>query len=97
VWQPALEALRRGGTLVSYGDTGGDDVTVAEWQVYWEWRRVIGTSMGSPREFRQMVDHMESASWRPVIDSVHPLAEVATAARRLGEPDRFGKVVLAIG
>lgn len=97
VWQPALEALRRGGTLVSYGDTGGDDVTVAAWQVYWEWRRVIGTSMGSPREFRQMVDHMASASWRPVIDSVHPLAEVATAARRLAEPDRFGKVVLAIG
>jgi len=40
---------------------------------------------------------MASASWRPVIDSVHPLAEVATAARRLAEPDRFGKVVLAIG
>ena len=95
-WERCLRALRRGGTLVSYGDTGGARTTVTVAGVYWEWRRVLGTSMGSPREFRAMLDHVRTAAWRPVIDRVYPLAEIAPAARRLGEPARFGKVVLRV-
>jgi zinc-binding alcohol dehydrogenase/oxidoreductase len=95
-WERCLRALRRGGTLVSYGDTGGPETTVTVAEVYWEWRRVLGTSMGSPREFRAMLDHVRTAAWRPVVDRVYPLAEIAPAARRLGEPDRFGKVVLRV-
>jgi len=95
-WEQCLRALRRGGTLVSYGDTGGAETTVTVAEVYWEWRRVLGTSMGSPREFRAMLDQARTAAWRPVVDHVYPLAEIAQAARRLGEPDRFGKVVLRV-
>ena len=96
-WEQCLRALRRGGTLLSYGDTGGDQTTITVAEVYWEWRRVLGTSMGSPREFRAMLDHVRTADWRPVVDRTYPLAEIDVAARRLGEPDRFGKVVLRIG
>jgi NADPH:quinone reductase-like Zn-dependent oxidoreductase len=32
----------------------------------------------------------------PVIDSVFPLEELDAAARRLSDPERFGKVVLRI-
>jgi zinc-binding alcohol dehydrogenase/oxidoreductase len=95
-WEQSLRALRRGGTLVSYGDTGGAETTVTVAEVYWEWRRVLGTSMGSPREFRAMLDHVRTAAWRPVVDRVYPLDDIALAARRLGEPDRFGKVVLRV-
>ena len=95
-WEQCLRALRRGGTLVSYGDTGGAETTVTVAEVYWEWRRVLGTSMGSPREFRAMLDHVRTAAWRPVVDRVYPLGDIALAARRLGEPDRFGKVVLRV-
>ena len=52
--------------------------------------------MGSPREFQALCAHVAEASWRPVIDSVHPLGEIAVAAHRLTEPGRFGKVVLRI-
>jgi zinc-binding alcohol dehydrogenase/oxidoreductase len=95
-WEQCLRALRRGGTLVSYGDTGGTETTVTVAEVYWEWRRVLGTSMGSPREFRAMLDHARTAAWHPVVDRTYPLAEIARAARRLGDPDRFGKVVLRV-
>ena len=52
--------------------------------------------MGSPREFRALCEHMATGAWRPAIDSVHPLDDIATAARRLTDPERFGKVVLRI-
>ncbi|MGZ4169263.1 MAG: zinc-binding dehydrogenase [Solirubrobacteraceae bacterium] len=96
-WEGALRALRPGGTLVSFGDTSGPETTLTTAEVYWRWRTVRGTSMGSPREYRAMLDHVASTSWRPAIDSVFGLDEIAAAVRRLDAPARFGKVVLAIG
>jgi zinc-binding alcohol dehydrogenase/oxidoreductase len=96
-WAQALAALARGGGLVNYGDTGGDEATVPVAAIYWQWRSLIGTTMGSPREFRALCEHVVASSWRPAIDSVHALADLAVAARRLTLPERFGKVVLRIG
>ena len=97
VWPGALEALRPGGRLVSFADTVGDVAEVPVFDVYWRWLRIQGTTMGSPREFDALLRHVEGASWRPVVDSVFPLADVAAAHERLDAPDRFGKVVLSIG
>ena len=57
---------------------------------------MIGTTMGSPREFRALCEHMATGAWRPAIDSVHALERHRRAARRLTDPERFGKVVLRI-
>jgi zinc-binding alcohol dehydrogenase/oxidoreductase len=94
-WSSALKALRVGGTLVTFGDTGSAEATVEIADVYWQWRSIVGTSMGSPEEYRAMLAHVETATWRPVIDCVFALDEIAAAAHRLDhEPDRFGKIVL---
>ncbi|HEY6395949.1 MAG TPA: zinc-binding dehydrogenase [Solirubrobacteraceae bacterium] len=95
-WEGALRTLRTGGTLVSFGDTSGPTSTVTTAEVYWQWRSVRGTSMGSPREYRAMLEHVETASWRPVIDSVFALEEIDAAAARLDARERFGKVVVSI-
>jgi zinc-binding alcohol dehydrogenase/oxidoreductase len=95
-WAPALAALARGGVLVNYGDTGGDEATIPVAALYWEWRSLVGTTMGSPSEFRALCAHVASSSWRPAIDSVHALADLEVAAHRLLAPERFGKVVLRI-
>lgn len=91
-----LALLRRGGRYVSYGDTAGPSATVEVADVYWEWRSVIGTSMGSPEEFAALVSHLEVGDWRPVVDSVFPLGELPAAADRLASKERFGKVVIAV-
>lgn len=88
--------LRRAGTLVSFGDTGGTDASIDVAEVYWQWRRIVGTTMGSPRECRALLSHVEQAAWRPVIDTVHPLTAIDAAAARLVDPARFGKVALTI-
>ena len=50
--------------------------------------------MGSPREFQALLDHVESADWRPNVDSVMPLGEIAGAYERLDSSERFGNVVI---
>jgi zinc-binding alcohol dehydrogenase/oxidoreductase len=93
----ALPLLRRGGTFVSFGDTGGPATTFDVAEVYWQWRSIVGTSMGSPQEFRALLAHVSDALWRPVIDSVFPLEGLPAAAERLNCRDRRGKVAIEIG
>ena len=95
-WSALLTALQDGGRLVTFGDTGGASADVEIMDVYWHWRSIVGTTMGSPREYRALLEHVTSNAWRPVIDSIYPLHAIAEAARRLDAPDRFGKIVLRV-
>ncbi len=96
VLRRGLSLLRRGGRYVSFGDTAGVPAPVDVADIFWEWRSVLGTTMGSPEEFAALVSHLAAADWRPVVDSVFALDELAAAADRLESGDRFGKVVVAI-
>jgi len=96
-WRPILPTLKWGGLLVNFGDTGAETASVAVSDVYWAWRSIIGTTMGSPEEYLALLEHVEGEGWSPVIDSVFELQEIDAAARRIGDPDRFGKVVVVTG
>ena len=96
LWERCLGLLRRGGRLVNFADTAGDHGRVLLARLFLEHQRIVGTTLGSPREFDLLLAHCAQASWRPVIDSVFPLRDVRAAHERLDAPDRFGKVVLAI-
>lgn len=95
-WPGALRALKPAGVLVCFGDTEGERGEVEIADLFFRYLRIQGTTLGSPREFDALLEHCAHASWRPVIDSVFPLADAADAHRRLDAPDRFGKIVLAI-
>lgn len=93
-WEALSRCLRRGGTLVSFGRTAGRTAQVTVPEVFYGQWNLLGTTMGSPREFRAMLEHVERAGWRPMVDSCFALDDAADAHRRLDAPDRFGKVVL---
>ncbi len=93
-WAGAQRCLRRGGTLVSFGRTAGNVAEVDLPSLFYGQWNLLGTTMGSPREFDALLAHVDGAGWRPVVDSVFPLAQAAAAHERLEHPGRFGKVVL---
>ena len=93
-WQQSLECVRRGGRVVVFGATAGTEVTLQVRPFYLQWLSLLGTTMGSPRDFDGLLRMLADASWRPVIDEVFPLAETEAAHARL-EGDHFGKIVLA--
>ncbi|HET6849740.1 MAG TPA: zinc-binding dehydrogenase, partial [Gaiellales bacterium] len=93
-WEGALQCLRRGGTLVSFGRTAGNVAEIDLPSLFYGQWNVLGTTMGSPREFDALLRHVDGASWSPVVDSVFPLEQAAAAHERLEQPGRFGKVVL---
>lgn len=96
LWQPLLAATRPGGRLVAVGQMASPQATVRVQTVYWRQVDILGSSMGSPADFAALLDHVAAHSWRPVIDSVHPLSDVTAAYERLDAPDRIGKVLLDV-
>lgn len=95
-WAQALEVLRPGGSLVTFGSTAGAAPSFDSFPLYWRWQRIVGTTMGSPSEYGAFLRHIDEATWHPVIDSVFDLDALSHAADRLGASDRFGKVAIRI-
>jgi NADPH:quinone reductase-like Zn-dependent oxidoreductase len=96
LWQPLLQSLRPGGRLVAVGKMGAEVATPRVQTVYWKQVDILGSSMGSPDDFRALLAHLEGAHWAPAIDSTYPLDEVEAAYARLDNPERVGKVILDV-
>jgi zinc-binding alcohol dehydrogenase/oxidoreductase len=92
----ALDVLKPGGRLVTYGSTVGAARNVEIRRVFWKQLNVLGTTMGSPSDFAAMLKLYESGL-KPVIDKVFPLEQAGDAHIRMEAGDQFGKIVLTIG
>jgi NADPH:quinone reductase-like Zn-dependent oxidoreductase len=93
-WGKALRALRPGGRLVTFGATTGRTTEVDIRHVFWNQLSILGTTMGSPREFAAMLGLYAADRLKPVVDSVFPLRDAARAHRRMDQGLQFGKIVL---
>src|SRR5690606_15326672 len=80
--------------LVTYGGATGARVVSDERQIFWKKLEIIGTTMGSRREFEKVMDLVFRGELRPVIDIVWPLERARDAHERLEEGEQFGKIVL---
>jgi NADPH:quinone reductase-like Zn-dependent oxidoreductase len=90
----SLRCLRKGGRLVALGGTGGTTAELDVRAFYFGHFTMLGTMMGSARDFRDLLAALERGSWRPVVDSVRPLADVEAAHARIERGEHFGKLVL---
>jgi len=90
----ALDAVRPGGRVVSYGATTGPAPQLQVRRLFWKQLHLLGTTMGSPDDFRGMLALFGDGGLRPVVDTVFPIAETGAALRRMDEAAQFGKIVL---
>jgi zinc-binding alcohol dehydrogenase/oxidoreductase len=95
-FNPVLDLLVPGGRMITFGTTSGSGTTLEIRQFYRKQVSLMGTTMGSPQEFAQMLTAINSGNIKPVIDSTFPLGEASAAHRRLEDQKQFGKVILTI-
>jgi NADPH:quinone reductase-like Zn-dependent oxidoreductase len=91
----ALDVLKPGGRLVTYGSTLGAADRVEIRRIFWKQLNVLGCTMGPPSDFAAMLKLYEGGL-RPVIDKVFPLEQASDAHIRMEAGDQFGKIVLKI-
>ncbi len=83
-----------GGRIGIYGGSLGKVNGLSPQIVFWKHLSILGSSMGSPRDFKQMLAFVSKHEIRPVIDAVFPLAAGNEAFKRMDEGSQFGKIVL---
>jgi zinc-binding alcohol dehydrogenase/oxidoreductase len=90
----SLDALRPGGRIAIYGGTRGEAV-IKLFPLFWKHLTILGTSMGSPEDFRAMLELFDDGLY-PAIDQVFAMNEAVAAAERMASSEQFGKIVLRI-
>ncbi|RUL88638.1 zinc-binding dehydrogenase [Tautonia sociabilis] len=92
----AVDLLRPGGRLVTFGATTGPVPSFDLFKLFWKQLQLLGTTMGTSAEFAALLELVEDRGIRPVVDRTFPMAEVVSALRRMEEAGQFGKIVLKI-
>lgn len=94
--ETAVHILKPAGRLVFYGATTGLAHNLDLRKIFFKQLNIMGSTMGSPKEFAAMVDLFNEKQLRPLVDKTFAfdLEEVRMAFNRMIESGQFGKIVL---
>jgi NADPH:quinone reductase-like Zn-dependent oxidoreductase len=95
-WKTSLSVAAQGGRIAVCGATSGPNPPAGLNRIWWKHLSILGSTMATREDFRGLLDLMERAGARPIVDRIFPLAEAADAHRYLEEQRQFGKVMLRI-
>ena len=91
----SMQAVRRGGRIVIVGNTSGPKAEIDIRFIFGKQISIIGSTMGSHQDFREVTKLLWEGKIKPVIDQVMPLSDGIEAYRRMEAGEQFGKIVLA--
>lgn len=95
-WEDSLRVLGRHGRLVTCGATTGHDVRLNLRHLFFKQLSILGSTMGSRGQLRELWGHVVRGDLRAVVDRCFPLDQVAEAHRHVADREQFGKVVLRL-
>jgi NADPH:quinone reductase-like Zn-dependent oxidoreductase len=86
-----------GGRIAFFGATRGNPHDLPLRKLFWKQISLLGTTMGSPADFKAMTDFVTAKAIHPIISEVVPLDRAAAAFEVMERGGQFGKIVLSIG
>jgi len=89
-----LDLANPGARIVFFGGTAGNIPPLNGRKIFWKQLQILGTTMGSPDDFKGMVDFVNKHEIVPVIDEVFPLTQADKAVHKMEHSSQFGKIVL---
>lgn len=92
----SLSLLKQGGTFVLFGATAGDEVRFNLREFFYGQYHLLGTTMGSREELREMLKFIEKHNIKPVVGHSYPLDQIADAFQLLEENKQYGKIAITI-
>jgi NADPH:quinone reductase-like Zn-dependent oxidoreductase len=89
-----LKSLAPGGALTVAGATAGPVTQTHLAYVFWRQLRILGSTMGTNDELRELAALLRAGAVAPVVDSVYEPARARAAWERLEAGAQMGKIVL---
>ncbi|MEC3879433.1 zinc-binding dehydrogenase [Parapedobacter sp. 10938] len=85
-----------GGRIVFFGGTAGNIPALNARKLFWKQLSLLGTTMGSPGDFADMLAFVNHHGAVPVVHATYPLEEAEVALRQMDQSTQFGKIVLTV-
>lgn len=95
-WLKSIRSLRKGGRMVVIGGTTGMRPQEEIGFIFWKQIEILGSTMASQHEFRDVMKLIFRSELKPVIDSVFPLEQAQQAHARLEKGEQFGKIIMTV-
>jgi len=93
-WPQSLRSLARDGKMIVCGATSGPTAQVDIRSLYWRQASIIGSTMSSQEEFRDVMSLVVKKRLIPIIHEVMPMSRARKAHEILERGEQFGKIVL---
>lgn len=90
----SLKTAARGGRVVIVGNTSSPQVQIDTRFIFGKQISLIGSTMGSHRDFQEVTELLFSGKLKPVIHTIIPLAEGRGGYAMMERGEHFGKIVL---
>jgi len=88
-----MNLVNYGGRIVVYGGTSGKIPSLNPQLIFWKQLKILGSTMGSDRDFTDMIGFVNKHKIRPVVDSIFTFKESEQAFDYVDKHQQFGKVV----
>jgi NADPH:quinone reductase-like Zn-dependent oxidoreductase len=90
----SMRAVARGGRIVIIGNTSGPDAEIDIRYIFGKQISLIGSTMGSHQDFRDVTGLLWAGKLKPIIDRVLPMSQGVESYRMMEQGEQFGKIVL---
>lgn len=91
-----VRAINPGARIVIYGSTAGNEVKFNATDIFLKSASIVGSQVGDPQDFREMLAFAGEHRIKPVIEAAYPLAQAKEALLHLRDQHKFGKVVVTM-
>ncbi|WP_027964668.1 zinc-binding dehydrogenase [Halalkalibacillus halophilus] len=88
----SLDIIRKGGTVVTFGATTDDEVKINIRKFFYGQYNLLGTTMGSAEELREMISFIEEHNIKPEVDQMFAMDDYQQAFEYLRDTKNFGKI-----
>lgn len=85
-----------GARIVFFGATAGNIPELDARVLFYKQIQLLGTMMGSPDDFKGMLNLVNEHQIVPVVDEVFALSDAQKAIDKMGSSSQFGKLVLTV-
>ena len=93
-WLQSLRSARRGGRILTCGATTGPTPETDLRHIFYRQLQIIGSTMGSPKDFSDVMKCVFRGQLKPIVDRSLPLAEARHAHELIEARKVFGKLIL---
>jgi len=92
----SLRCLRKGGRLLTVGNTGGPKFEIDNRFIFGKHLTIIGSTMGTLKDFAEVMSLVTGGKLKVALDRSFPLADARSAQELLEKGEQLGKITLEI-